>query len=224
VAPLDPSTFLQVVLPVASAGVAGGAAFGVVRRVRAGDAYTGLGRPFAGVAAAFAALAVTYALFGSLDADASELVTLVVFVVAGPWFVFALRYAGRGHVLRRRWVVVGGVALLVGALGDMWLSFPETVALPVSGDLFTPVFGLLVLLPRRGVTSGSRWVTAWSQCSRLSNRCSCSSCCTRGRRWSTTCSWRGCSSLPPSSVSSAPAGTGSSTTRRVSNTAANASG
>jgi signal transduction histidine kinase len=160
VAPLDPSTFLQVVLPVASAGVAGGAAFGVVRRVRAGDAYTGLGRPFAGVAAAFAALAVTYALFGSLDADASELVTLVVFVVAGPWFVFALRYAGRGHVLRRRWVVVGGVALLVGALGDMWLSFPETVALPVSGDLFTPVFGLLVLLILAGVLGVSGLVLA----------------------------------------------------------------
>ena len=159
----DLPTVLRVVVPIASAGVSAGAAFGVVRRIRSGDAYTGLARPFAGVAAVFAVLGVVYAAFELFGDNGSELVSLTLLAVAGPWLVFALRYAGRGHVLSRRWVAAGGVVLLMGVLGDVSLSFPETFASSAVDELFRPVLGLFVLMILAGVlgVSGLVLTAAW---------------------------------------------------------------
>jgi signal transduction histidine kinase len=145
VTPLDPSTFLQVVVPVASAGVAGGAAFGVLRRVQTDDAYAGLGRAFAGVAVSFAVAALSYALLGSLIEESGRLLLFFLFVVAGPWIVFVMRYVGRGHVVTRERVAVGGVGLVVTAYLYAALLFPERLTTPLPAEMLGPVVSFLWL-------------------------------------------------------------------------------
>jgi len=145
VTPLDPSTLLQVVVPVASAGVGGGAAFGVLRRVRTDDAYAGLGRAFAGVAVSFVIAALSYALLGPLIEESARLALLFLFVVVGPWVVFVMRYVGRGHVLTSQRVAVGGVGLVTTTYLHVALLFPEVLTTPLPTEMLAPVASFLWL-------------------------------------------------------------------------------
>jgi len=104
----------------------------VVRRERAG-AYTELARPYAAVAVAFGVAALSYGALRQTTGLTGRSGWLAVYLVAVPWTVFAVRYAGYGGYVTRRRVFVVAAATLSGLLvnASVLFDFPVVVSEPV---------------------------------------------------------------------------------------------
>ena len=113
---LDPLALFRVGIPAASGGVTGVVGVMAYRRLRRGDARTGLVRPFVALAGVVALLAVGYAGLHVVTPLENLLLGSAVLLLTVPWMTFAARYIGVGRYIthRRVLVVTLAVAILVG--------------------------------------------------------------------------------------------------------------
>lgn len=131
---------LAILLAVVAAVISGWTSLAVYRHstFRLDDARSDLVRPFYWTTSVFTIVALSFpfvAWFGPEPA-VGTLPLLMLISITVPWTVFALRYAGRGSLVNRRWVAVGSL-LAIFILSFFVLQFFQV--LPTDEDSIIPV-------------------------------------------------------------------------------------
>ncbi|RXK47943.1 sensor histidine kinase [Halorientalis pallida] len=158
---LDPWALFEIGIPAASGGVAGVVGVTVYRRLRHGDARTGLARPYVVLAVVVSLLGIGYAGLHAATPLWNLPLGSGILLLAVPWTTFAARYIGIGRYVTLGRVFAGilAVTVLVGVnvfgrliqegwittslVGNEALQTLETAQSVVTLALLTLVFGLI---------------------------------------------------------------------------------
>ncbi|TKX72409.1 ATP-binding protein [Halorubrum sp. GN11GM_10-3_MGM] len=127
---LDLLALFRVGTPAASGGIAGAVGMMAYRRLRQGDARTGLARPFVVLAGVVSLLGVGYAGLHAVTPLENLPLGSAVLLPAVPWMTFAARYIGIGRYITPRRVlamtlavaILVGVNLLIRLIQEGWIT------------------------------------------------------------------------------------------------------